>query len=252
MVTARPGPGKRTLVEAGRRRSERRFTLGQVPGKRVQPTSLAMFADGSSLESGTTIEKTPDGTSLGVFSATFDRNGAFRAPVTLMKLDTPPPDVRGAPRGVVQGKPVEQEKRSTNAVPLAGSLHSSCAFDGNIYVFQEDGLLDVVSPAGSVEHEFKLKPPADGLSGIHMAAAGPGFLFVYYGHVATGEPGENSRYRGAIAVIYPQSGEVTATYRMPQAETDFAVSACAASPKDFFFLSSDDQGDLQVVHYLPN
>lgn len=72
------------------------------------------------------------------------------------------------------------------------------------------------------------------------------------GCTATGEPGENSRYRGMITVAYPQSGEVTAIYRMPQAETDFAVPACAASPKDFFFLSSDDQGYLRVVHYLPN
>jgi hypothetical protein len=39
---------------------------------------------------------------------------------------------------------------------------------------------------------------------------------------------------------------------MPQTETDFAVSACAASPNDFVFLGSDEQGNLEVVHYLPN
>jgi hypothetical protein len=85
-----------------------------------------------------------------------------------------------------------------------------------------------------------------------MAAAGRGFLFVFYDHVATGEPGENSRYSGMISVVYPQSGEVTAIYRVPHTEADFAVSACAASPNDFLFLSSDKQGYLEVVHYLPN
>lgn len=45
------------------------YAIGELPGKRVQPTSLAVFADGSFLISGTTREKTPDRTSLGVFSA---------------------------------------------------------------------------------------------------------------------------------------------------------------------------------------
>lgn len=112
--------------------------------------------------------------------------------------------------------------------------------------------MDIVSPVGSVEHEFELRPPAGGLTGIHMAPAGPGFLFVFYDHVATGERGDNSQYPGMITVVYPQTGEVTAIYRMPQAETDFAVSACAASLKDLLFLSADDQGYLQVLHYLPN
>lgn len=232
------------------------ITLGEVPGKHIFPTSLAVFAEGSFLVSGTTLEKTADGTSLGVFSAIFDRNGTFLAPVTLMKLDAPAessgfPDQRGAPPKTVQQKAVEKEKHSLNAVPLASSLDSFSSPDGNIYVFQGDGRLDIVSPSGSVEHEFKLRPPAEGLSGLQMSAAGPGFLFVFYDHLATGEAGESSRYRGMISVVYPQTGEVTAIYRMPQAETDFSVAACAASPNDFLFLSADEQGFLEVVHYLP-
>ena len=231
--------------------------IGEVPSQHAQPTSLAVFADGNSLVSGTTAEKTPDGTSLGVFSAIFDRNGVFLAPVTLMKLNTPAessgsPDLRGASPKTLQQEAVAKEKPSASAIPLASGLHSVSSSDGNIYVFQENGQLNIVSPTGSVEHEFKLSPPADGLSGIQMAAAGPGFLFVFYNHVATGEQGENSRYTGMITVVYPQSGEVTANYRMPHAETDFSVPACAASPKDFLFLSADDQGYLEVVHYRPN
>jgi hypothetical protein len=231
--------------------------IGEVPGKDVAPSSFAVFADGnSSLVMGITIEKTPDGTSPGVFSAIFDRNGVFRAPVTLMKLDAPAEssgsrDLRGAPPRTVQQKAIKEED-SINAVLLASSLNSVSSSDGNIYVFQGDGHLDIVSPVGSIEHEFKLRPPADGLSGVHMAAAGSGFLFVFYDHIATGEPGEYSQRHGMLTVVDPQAGEVAAIYRMPQAETDLAMPACATSLKDFSFLSSDDLGKLEVVHYLPN
>ncbi|MGB9446807.1 MAG: hypothetical protein WBR26_17530, partial [Candidatus Acidiferrum sp.] len=58
--------------------------VGEIPGERIHPTSLAMFGAGNSLVSGTTVQKTAEGTtSLGVFSAMFDRGGTFRAPVTL-------------------------------------------------------------------------------------------------------------------------------------------------------------------------
>jgi hypothetical protein len=113
------------------------FKIGEVPGKRVEPTSLAVFADGSFLVSGTTMEKTPDGTSWGVFSAIFDQMGAFRAPVTLLKLDTPAesngsPVLRGAPSTTAQQKAAEKEKDSLKAIPLASSLHSFSSPDGNI------------------------------------------------------------------------------------------------------------------------
>ncbi len=237
------------------------FAVGEVPGKHINPISLAVFADGHSLVSGTTLEKAADKTSLGVFSAMFDQNGAFRAPITFMKPATPAessasPSPRGAPpaaaRQPAAEKEAEKEKDSADPITLASSLLSVSSSDGNIYVLQNVGRLDVVSLSGSVEREFKLKPPANGLSPLQMAAAGPGFLFVSYDHLATGEPGENGKYRSMVTVVDPRSGEVTAIYSMPEAETDFAVSACAASPNDFVFLNSDDQGYLEVVHYAPN
>lgn len=48
------------------------FALGEVPGKHIRPTSLAMFGADNSMVSGTTILKNPGGTSLGVFSAIFE------------------------------------------------------------------------------------------------------------------------------------------------------------------------------------
>jgi hypothetical protein len=216
------------------------FALGEVPGKHIRPTSLATFGADNSLVSGTTLLKNPEGTSLGVFSAIFDRGGTFRAPVTLMKLDTP------AKSGALPNSPDQR-----NAVSLASSLEEVSSSDGSIYVLQ-DGHLDVVSPFGSIEHEFALPAPADKLSPLQMAAAGASYLFVFYGHLPTGDPAEdNNKYRDMITVVRSQTGEVTNVYRMPQAENDFAVSACAASLSDFLFLSSDEQGNLEVVHYLP-
>jgi hypothetical protein len=129
------------------------FTVGEVPGKHTHPMSLAVFADGHSLVSGTTIEKTADKTSLGVFSAIFDQSGAFRAPVTLMKLAPPAessasPSPRGAPPTAAPQPAPEKEENSADPITLASMLLSVSSSDGNIYVLQNVGRLDVVSPPG--------------------------------------------------------------------------------------------------------
>lgn len=234
-----------------------RFEIGDVPGKHIRPTSLAVFADGYSLVSGTTIEKTPGGALMGVFSATFDRSGVFRAPVTLMKPATPVgPSASSSQLGIAPSsapqRAAEKEKDSPDPVTLASALLSVNSSDGNIYVLQTTGRLDAVSALGSVEHEFQLRPPAKALRPFQMAAAGAGFLFVYYDHLSTGEPEENVQSRSMITVIDSQTGDVTAVYGMPPAETDFGVPACAASPNDFVFLGSDDRGYLELIHYIPN
>jgi hypothetical protein len=217
------------------------FALGDTPGKRIHPTMLSMFGADNSLVSGTTSVKNPEGTSSGVFSAIFDRGGTFRAPVTIMKLATP-----------TKSSASTNQSERANAVSLASSLESFSSSDGNIYVLQ-DGHLDVVSPFGSIEHEFELPPPADKLTPTQMATAGPSHLFVSFDHLSTGGPVEdNDKYRSMLTVVRLQTGEVTINYRMPQAEKDFAVSACAASMSDFLFFGSDDQGRLVVVHYVPN
>jgi hypothetical protein len=238
---------------------ESHFAVGEVSGKHFDPMSLAVFADGHSVVSGRTGEKTPDGTLLGgVFSGMFDRGGAFHAPVMLMKLATSAdskssPSPRGAPPPTAtrQGA-AGKEKDSSSPIALASSLLSVSSSDGNIYVLQNANRLDVVSALGSVEHEFEIRPPANGLIPLQMAAAGPGFLSVFYNYVSTGGPEDNAQHRRMITVVYQQTGEVTAIYRMPQAETDFVVPACAASPNDFVFLNSDEQDHLEVVHYVPN
>lgn len=221
------------------------FPLGDVPGKQIQPTSIAMFGADNSLVSGITLLKNPGGTSPGVFSATFDRGGTFRAPVTLMKLDT---------RGKSSASPKSPDPNSRDhggAVSLASSLLSFSASDGNVYVLQGNRL-DAVSPFGSIEHEFEVPPPADKLIPFQMAAIGASHLFVRYDHLSTGDLAEDNKYRGTITVLQLLTGEVTLVYRMPQGDNGFAVAACAASLTDFLFLGADEQGRLVVEHYVPN
>jgi len=83
-----------------------------------------------------------------------------------------------------------------------------------------------------------------------MAAAGAGFLFIYYGHI-TGVPGGKANQRGMIVVLNTETGDIAAIYRMPAADTDFAIPACAASLSDFLFLGSDKSAPTQVSYCLP-
>lgn len=222
------------------------FPLAEVPGKRFHPMTLAMFTNGNSLVSGDYREDIPIGTSLELFSAIFDQSGAFRAPVTLMRLA---PSTESSAPPSAQGSVPAAERQG--AIQLASSLRSVSSPDGNIYILQGDHIY-AVSLMGSVEHEWKLMSPGKNLSLLQMASAGAGYLFTSYGHLSTGAPGENTLYRNMITVVNARTGEVTALYRMPQDDEDFAVAACAASLNDFLFIGSDKQNNLQVVHFRPN
>jgi hypothetical protein len=217
------------------------FALGEMPGKRIDPTSLAMFGADISLVSGTTIQKNPEGTSQGLFSAIFDRGGTFRARVELLKIATP----------AKSGDSPDSAPDNGNAVSLASSIESVGSSDGNIYVLQ-DGHLDVVSPAGSVEQEFELPSPGKKLVPTQMAAAGSGYVFISYDRLAIVNPAHDpDKSPNMLTVVRTQTGEVTLLYRMPLAKDEFSVPACAASLSDFLFLGADEQGRLAVVHYVP-
>ena len=212
------------------------FTIGDIPGKHIRPIVLSMFGADDSLVSGTTTPK-DSGTPLGVFSAIFDRGGRFRAPISIMKFDPP--------------KSESESPNQKNAISLASSVLSVSSADGNIRVLQ-DGRLQSISPSGAIEHESELLPPADKLSPTQMAAAGASHLFVSYDYLSTGGPvEETNKYRSMLTVVQMQTGEETLAYRLPQAEKNFSVSACAASLSDFLFIGSDEQGRLAVVHYVP-
>jgi hypothetical protein len=220
------------------------YPLAELPDKKVHPTSLTMFADGNSLVSGTIREKDAPASSLGVFSAIFNQTGAYRAPVTLVKPAT------STESGSMSSKDPAATPERRDSISLASSLLTFGSPDGNIYVLQS-AHLDVVSHGGSIEREIDLVPPSKDLSPIQMAAAGVGYLFAFYDHVSTGTAGESTERRSMITVANLQTGGITATYRMSPVETDFAVAACAVSVNDFVFLSSDQQNNLEVVHYRP-
>ena len=215
------------------------FSLGEVRGQQVRPRSLAVFADGNSLVFGTSNEKGAHDDPSEGFAAILDATGRFRAPVTLYEPAT------------ADASKASAEAKGPLARELTSSQLSFGSPNGNSYVFR-GGHLAVVSETGSVYHDFKLAPPSDELSPMQMAAAGAGYFFIAYDYFATGAPGENAQSRVMISVANAETGEVTAVYRMAHGETDFALSSCAVSTRDFVLLGSDDQNHLEVVHYVPN
>jgi hypothetical protein len=232
------------------------FKTGDVPGKDFQPASLTVFADGDFLISGTTVPPPP--APLGVFSAVFDRAGSFMMPVKLLN-SIPRGKSAGSgahassPHTAAQQYSAEMYKEDTNAVSLESATLSFGSQDGNAYVLQglSSSHIFAVAPTGYIVHQFTLGPPADGLTPLQMADAGAGFIFIYYSHIS-GLPRGNAHSRGMIVVLNTETGDIAAIYRVPAADTDFVVPACAASPDDFLYLGSDKQNRLQVVRYLPD
>lgn len=238
------------------------FEVGNKPGEHIQPLRMAAFADGNFLLSGTTVGQNQ----LGTFAGIFDRHGAFVAPLQLAhavvqerersgstgRVPTEPELTRKSEgTAAKQTAAAELQTEAENPVSLESSTRSVSSRDGNIYVLQGTGAatLYVVSPDGRIARQFKLKPPEPGLSPVQMAGAGVGYLFIDYGYIATGAPGENQHQREMIMVLDSGTGQVTALYRLPEVDVDFAVPACAVSPDDFLFLGTSKDNRLEVVRY---
>jgi hypothetical protein len=227
--------------------------IGQMRGTRLEPIQMAVFKDGHFLLSGTTVLQE----GLGSFTGLFTEGGEF---VKLLTLGEPVIDREHALGGSAAGgsaKPAEPpphaEVLGTNAknpVALAGSTLSFSARDGNVYLLQgtSEATLYVVSAGGEVLREYPLHPPAPGVSPLQMAQAGAGYLFIYYGYVSAGGPSEKTP-PDMITVINSTTGEVTATYRVPD-EQRMRLPACAESPQKFTFLGvSEDDKHLAVTPY---
>jgi hypothetical protein len=245
-----------------------RLRVGNEPGKRIQPLRMAVFGDGNFLLSGTTVLPHR---ALGTFAGIFDRQGTFITPLKVGRAIAHPekPQERGA--GAASKEPAppgsakapkqrsakkqtaasEREAEAKNPVSLESSTLSVSSQDGNVYVLQgtSAATLYAVSPAGYVVRKFDLKPPEPGMSPLQMAAAGPGYLFIYYGRIGVAVTNKNPGKPNYITVLNSETGHVTAAYRMPKAYVGFAVPACADSPDGFLFLGASKDNHLEVVRY---
>lgn len=243
--------------------------IRDVPGKRFQPLSFAAFPDGNFLVTGTA----PDEQGLGVFTAIFDRAGTFMTDVKVPEdVDLRSPNAAthgsgsatGQEAGRSEGSGSHQEDverhpprgRASKVSPV-GAVSGGLAFsspDGNIYLLRatDPPRLYVVSRSGEVVREFEVRLPARGLSPIQMAMAGGDKVFIQFGHIATGVPGENSNAPRLIAVLNPSDGQVTAVYRLASEEVSTTLSACAASPYNFLFVGTGKNNKLEVRRYSPH
>jgi hypothetical protein len=248
------------------------FKIGDKPGEHLQPIHLAAFPDGNFLVTGTSVK--PEG--FGVFSAVFDRAGTFasnvevRDDLEVLAINKPSepapqsaapaaprtPPANGADDTGQADAPTQSHKSRPNPVDVASSAFALSAPDGNIYLLRgtDPAHLYVVSPSGSVVREFEVPRPAPGLSPIQMAMAGDSRIFFEYAHVATGAPGENNSSPHLITEMDPNTGELTAVYRLAPADTGFHLAGCASSPYDFLFVGTSKDKDnehLEVVRYSP-
>lgn len=227
--------------------------VGQIRGTQAQPFRMAVLFNGTAfLLSGTSVlEK-----DLGSFSGLFTGSGEFVKPLTLTKPGAGRPQNNGtettAQSATALSHAKQLEAEADNPVSLESSALSFSADDGNVYLLKgtSEATLYVLSPLGEVLRQYELHPPAADLSPLQMAQSGAGYLFIYYGHVSTGEPDEPKSHSGdVITVLNAATGQVTATYRMPQ-EQRLRLPACAESPRKFTFLgASADNRRLTVTPY---
>ena len=238
------------------------FKLGKAPEGRMQPFRLAMFRDGNVLVTGTLVSGGP----LRPFIAVLDRAGTF---VTYVKVSD---DIRDAkkpavgsrnrgPRGEDQtasakGRDSEaSESESDLAVNLSSSSLMVSAPDDNIYLLRGTTRpqVHVISSAGEVIREFEVPTPARGLTATNMGMAGSDRIFISFGHVQGASKGgsDSSDPSNLISLINPQTGEVSATYRLKDDTAAFDVPGCAASYYNFLFVGTTaDHQHLQATRYL--
>jgi hypothetical protein len=83
-----------------------------------------------------------------------------------------------------------------------------------------------------------------------MAGAGAGYLFIYYTRIGVSVTSEAPAKPDYVTVLNSETGEQAATYRMPKAESEFVIPACAESPDHFVFLGTSKDNHLEVVRYV--
>jgi hypothetical protein len=249
------------------------FKLGDAPERHIQPFRFAMFRDGNVLVTGTAVA---EGEPLRPFIAVLDRAGKFVKYVKVSDGAQPVPMTSGdpGPEGKDQAAPSMPAERQASraeraagneaaehsqndfAVALSNSSFMVSAPDDNVYLLRgaDRSRLNVISSAGEVIRVFEVSAPAPGLTATNMGMAGPENVFISFGRVqgaSAGGAGSVGPYN-LISVISPQTGEVSAVYRLEGEAEAFNVPGCAASSYNFLFVGDTaDHQHLAVTRYVP-
>jgi hypothetical protein len=208
---------------------------------------------------------------IGTFTAVFSRSGAFVANIELPEEAEPAPlaaAAGGSTKNTVEGAGAERTaggqredgshassgqgqkvKISPSAITMGGGMAVS-APDGNIYLLRATSppRLYAVSPAGQVVREFEIPSTGAG-SPIQFGTAGIDKLFVQFAHVNRSGDDKSGKM---IMIFDPNTGQVSAVYRLASTESSFNFAACAISPYEFLFVGSNkDNTKLQLTRYSP-
>jgi hypothetical protein len=235
--------------------------LGDAPERRLQPFRFAMFRDGNVLIAGTALN---NGGPLQPFTAVFDKAGRFimyaKVPDSPEPIHAPGARSRkgggeAAPAGPDEGEKPESD--NDRAVSLSSSSFIVGAPDGNVYLLRSGAgaRLYAISPAGQVIRELDVSVPAPALTATNMGMAGDNAIFISFGRVQSGSstgPVSSDSPNNLISVINPQTGKVSAVYRLPTEADAFSVPVCAVSSDNFVFVGATaDQIHQQVARYAP-
>ncbi|HEV2494197.1 MAG TPA: hypothetical protein VG204_14115 [Terriglobia bacterium] len=221
-------------------------------GEHFDAWTFGIFANGSFLVTGAELSEKHAPTKP--FTAVFDRQGTFVAPLSLahdvrpssLKRPTRPSNSRRlsqTPQAEASGGSPANEGRNWVVDVQQGLMTGSV--DGNLYLLRAStpARVYVITPAGSVLSELEVKPPELDMRPVQMSLAGQSNLLIEFSHDRSSGQSET---RQSLALLDLGTGKITDTYRLP---ADAGICACAASRNEFLFLDTSKDNQLEVVKF---
>lgn len=260
--------------------------LRNPPTVRLDAMHFEAFADGNFLVTGTVAPRrrrssheagsshprkvivvghTPPG--FRPFTAIFDGSGRLVQEPELpddVSPNSPPADAQneesqGARSGAAktQGSKTEEPKdlfRTSPGMRWVMAVNNSLMLAGpedTVYLLRASNpaILYKLSSDGRVIQQARIDYPVKYAHPMQMSLAGPSSLWITFAST-TVDRNRNAHSFSTFALVDPDTGKVTATYRLPGKTLAFPV--CATGPNDFLFLRGIKNGKLEVAKYVGN
>jgi hypothetical protein len=232
--------------------------LQKTGPENFEPFRFAAFPDGNFLVTGVVMSDRGD------FEKAF--TGIFNRAGLLVQEVKPSGDVGPQPAPPVpevgQGKGGEQAgaatepgqaeaqgrpRKSDDWVLAVGYSLMASAPDGNIYLLRGSNPVRIyaISPIGEVVRQWSVKPPRADVLPSEMSLAGQNRLLLEFTHAATPE---DSQIHLILALLDFGTGEVTATYKLPEGR--LGIPACMTPRDEFLTLGTTEDRKLKVVKFV--
>jgi len=229
--------------------------LEQPQGSHFVAQKLGVFGDGSFLVTGAELELRGERPiASDVFTAVFDRAGAYVGPVTLsddVRAETPqsqPAVGAKEPPQVAAGRNGDSDSKKSVKVPFyqeVGGGFMLASADGSIYLFRatSPARVYVILPGGLVTRQFHITPPASGLVPMQASLGGQGELLAVFT-----EPATASESGPVMALVDPQTGQVLQVVAAPPPTAGFL--GCLSPEGAFLFVRTSKDEHLEVAKFV--